>query len=147
MTDKRSRRGRWTALGSLIEGIRKRLSPTEPLRLLGVVYLPQELIALFQEERDGITAAEHAEAVARGARKRSRELIQRNHKLRMALEGHVRATFGDDIPLLGDFGYERDKKGHKSVHTKVEAAEKAKATREARKTMGRVQKKKIKGSS
>jgi hypothetical protein len=45
---------------------------------------------------------------------------------------------------LGDFGFAPDKKGVKGVHVKLAAADKAKATRKARGTLGPKQRKKVK---
>jgi hypothetical protein len=53
--------------------------------------------------------------------------------------------FGEKSKAMGVFGYEPPKVGRKSLTTKVHAAEKGRATRAARQTMGPKAKRKIRG--
>ena len=71
------------------------------------------------------------------------------HAARMAIEpglkAWVTAHYGLDSLMADAFGYAPPKKPVRTVASKVQAAEKNRATRKARNTMGKKQKQKIKG--
>ncbi|HEX3344648.1 MAG TPA: hypothetical protein VHS09_08740, partial [Polyangiaceae bacterium] len=87
----------------------------------------------------------HREAERRSAVARERVLKQRNKPILVALENLVRGLFGTDVTVLGAFALSAPKKQKKSAEVKVEAAKKARATRQVRRTMGKKQKKSAKG--
>ncbi len=62
------------------------------------------------------------------------------------LRQYVLNAFGTESPVLSDFGFTPRKKVELTSEQKVARAKKAAATRAARGTMGRVQKKAVKGS-
>jgi hypothetical protein len=114
----------------------------------GVVYKPTALKAVFaaaitalntadalrKQWSDGVLAAHQAQATAEA--------------LYELLRNFVIALYGKQAnSVLGDFGMPTPKaKGPKTVAQKATSAERAKATRQMRNTMGSVQKKKVKGT-
>ncbi len=66
--------------------------------------------------------------------------------LSTALKSSLVNTYGATSPVLGDFGFAPRKAVQKNPVTKVIAAERLRATRKERGTMGPVAKSKIKGT-
>lgn len=143
--DKRSKLARRIRLDAIVKAIGKRFSG--PLQLAGHAYTPQSLVRLFQDEIDTIDRVDAADAARTAAVARHRAVKARNHPLHRALEGYVRALFGNSAEALEEFGYERLKQGKKTVETKALAAEKGRATRTARHTMGKKQRKTVRGKA
>lgn len=143
--DKRSKTARNTRIRSAIKGIDQRLKGATTM-LAGKTYEKRELLAMFQEELDATTAVEAATAARSKAVHRRNQLVKRNQAIYLALERFVRATFGEDPMVLDAFGFPPSKITKKTLDTKRHAALKAKATREARGTLGPKAKKKIKGA-
>jgi hypothetical protein len=129
----------------MIRGIRKRFQGTASLQLAGHTYTPQELMQAFQEEIDSMVEAQRAEAARQAAVAAQHDVRARNVPLHRALENYVRAVWGNSATVLADFAYDQLKEQKKSTETKVNAAKKARATREARHTMGKRQKKAVAG--
>jgi hypothetical protein len=142
--DKRALTTRGVKLRKLIAGIRKRIGPA-PVMLAGTSYTRDELAQRFQDELDAMKVVEEASAARMVAVAKRNNVTARNKPVRRALEAHVRAMHGQNASVLGDFALEPLKEQKKKVDTKLEAQKKAKATREARGTMGPKAKKKIKG--
>jgi hypothetical protein len=145
--DKRSRTARGTQLSALLRGIDKRFKGMRSLVLMGRNLTIDEIAQAFQEELDTMKAIGEAKAKHATAVLAHRNVTKRNRPLHRALEGYIRAAYGETLATLTDFGYGLLKVGRKSPGTKVEAAAKAKATREARHTMGKSQKKKVRGKA
>jgi hypothetical protein len=114
----------------------------------GVVYTPAGLEAVFV---DANAAVDRAEAL----HKEWQDQVQAAHAARktaaavfLSLRSYLVGQYGANAKaVLNDFGMEAPKpKGPKTVATKVAAARKRDATRVARHTMGKVQKKSVKGT-
>jgi hypothetical protein len=128
----------------VIEGIKKRLAGSASVVIGGVSYTPAALIAVFQTEVDATSEATMAEALYHQAVRKRRAAGKAAHPVRIALRRFALVQYGDSHAALGDFGFAPDKKTTKSVKVLVAAADKAKATRAARGTMGKKQRKKVK---
>jgi hypothetical protein len=63
-----------------------------------------------------------------------------------ALRQYVINVYGATSPVLADFGFAPPKSATRTPEEKAASAAKAKATREARHTMGKVKKKTVKGN-
>jgi hypothetical protein len=131
---------------SLIAGTKKHLSTASSLAFGGGTFTPAQVEASLQTLADLRTAVDDARAAAKT--KVAAELAQapalRSHMA--AFESFVRATFGNTPDVLADFGLQ-PKRARKPLTAKQQAAAaaKRKATRAARNTMGKVQKKEVKG--
>jgi hypothetical protein len=120
---------------------------TEPVTLLGVKYTPAKLAKVFQEgievadATDRATKAWHA-AVA--TEKKSTEDIS---NVQLLLRNHVTALFGEASTEFADFGFAPKKVTEADAQTKAVAVVKRAATRVARHTMGKREKKKVTGEN
>jgi hypothetical protein len=121
---------------------------TGNVTLGGVVYSPAMLAAVFLAANTAIDTADAAhkqwltDVAAMDAAK-----AKANAVLKL-LRSYVVSQYGtDNKSVLGDFGMNAPKtKSTKSSATKAAAAQKAKATRTVRHTMGKKQRKTVKGT-
>jgi hypothetical protein len=129
-----------------VSGIDKHV--TGNMTIGGVVYSPAALKAVFVDANTAIDSAEalhkqwQDQVQATKAASKKASLVFR--LLRSTLIGQ----YGENAKaILNDFGMETPKpKGAKTVATKAVAAQKRDATRVARHTMGKNQKKSVKGT-
>jgi hypothetical protein len=132
----------------IIAGIGKRLQNVPTVLLSGTAYTPAQLSALFQSQLTLATNIAALRAQLTDAVQTDRVLTKQLNALAKSLKGYVENTFGNTSTALGDFGYSPTKApGPKDPVTKVVAAAKARATREARGTMGSREKEQIKGAN
>jgi hypothetical protein len=130
----------------VITGIEKHLQNTPSLPLRGSAYTPAELVKLIQSRIDSAgTAATtkatwHSNVLAERAQNTSLTAVLRE------LRQYVIHAFGETSPVLADFGFAPPKRATRTPEQKAAAAAKAKATRAARHTMGKKQKKSVKGT-
>jgi len=130
----------------IIVGVHKNLQNVPSLPLGGAALTPDELVKLVQSRID----LAHAIGVAKAnwlAQLDSGKAL--NAKLSPVVKGlrqYVINAFGEASPVLADFGFTAPKKRVLTPEQKAAAAAKAKATRAARHTMGKVQKKDVKGT-
>jgi hypothetical protein len=117
-----------------------------PHRLGGVPYDPEQLAAVFQAQIDAVAAVDAARAALTDAVARERAAARRATELTRDLKMVVRSRFGFSAARWAEFGWELPKKpGPKTVKAKLQGADKARATRKARGTMGKRQRKKVRG--
>jgi hypothetical protein len=132
---------------SLMSGVKEHWSPSGKYVIGGGRYSKAEIIGRLQSVLDSMK-----ETSARFAAWRAQVAIQRTlekslHNFVRYLEFAVRAKHGENRRMLAAFGLEPAKKpGPRTAMVKALAAEKAKATRQARGTLGRRQRLKIKGT-
>lgn len=143
--DKRSKVARQGKLKSTVKAVGTYLGGTSPLRLAGQMYTVPEVEQMLQEEIDAMEDVRHQEAERRAAVARERVIKHRNKPILVALENLVRGLYGGDVTVLSQFSLAAPKKQKKTPEVKVEAAKKAKATRQVRRTMGKTKKKSAKG--
>jgi hypothetical protein len=131
---------------SVAAGIEKRITGSTTIG--GVVYTPAALAAVFVDANAAIDKAEalHKEwqdqvAAARAAVKTATAVF-------LLLRSYLLGQYGANAKaVLNDFGMEAPKpRGPKTVATKAVAVQKRDATRAVRHTMGKVQKKNVKGT-
>jgi hypothetical protein len=128
----------------VIVGIQKHLLNTPSLPLAGTAITPADLVKLVQSRIDaaGTTAAAsanwHSSVVAEKAVSAKLTPILRG------LRQFVLNTFGETSPVLADFGFNAPKRATLTSDEKAAAAAKALATRKARGTLGKNQRKEIK---
>ncbi|HEY3819589.1 MAG TPA: hypothetical protein VGL81_20615 [Polyangiaceae bacterium] len=139
------RRSRYAALS---KGVKKRWLAGGPVSVNGKEYSPQEILDELQALLDSHTKTVQAHGAWRAQVAKQRALEKSRHAFVNALEVAARLRHGEKLDVLADFGLDAMKKpGPKSVHVKAEAAEKGKATRKRRGTMGPRQKKKLKSGT
>jgi hypothetical protein len=132
----------------IIRGVEKRFSPRGTYQVSGKPYTGAQIAAVFQRYLDAVDAVTAARA-AFGAAVRAEKLAARSaEELSAALKSTVKSAWGGTRETFADFGWELPRRtGPKSVEAKAEGAKKARATRHARKTMGRRQREKIRAGS
>jgi hypothetical protein len=126
----------------VIAGIQKHLPSATNVPLLGATYTSAQLTALFQAVITALNAAIAAKSAYADA------VLAEDAKMEQALPiyrefvGYIRNVYGQQVGVLGDFGA-TPTKAHKTplVAVKAAANQKRQATREARHTMGKDQKK------
>jgi hypothetical protein len=129
----------------LIAGTAKHLGSATNVTLLGRTYTPADLTAQLQRVGSmhaDVDAAKAATETKLAALKAGMTTIR---PLMQALVAYVKATYGSQPDVLGDFGVHPKAKKTLTAEEKAAAAAKRKATRVARGTKGSVQKKAIKG--
>jgi hypothetical protein len=130
----------------VIEGIKKRLQNVSSVPIGGSTYTPADLVKLVQSRIDSASGSATAKANWHSTVVDHTTL---NSKLTPVLRGlrrYVIDVFGEVSPVLADFGFASPKRATRTPEQKAAAAAKAKATRAARHTMGKKQKKSVKGA-
>jgi hypothetical protein len=130
----------------VLVGIQKHLLNTPSLPIAGSTYTPADLEKLVQSRIDSAGTVAAANATWHSTVTAHEAL---NAKLTPVLRGlrqYVLNAFGETSPVLADFGFSAPKAATKTPEQKAAAAAKAKATRKARGTLGKIQKKAVKGS-
>jgi len=131
----------------IIAGIQKHFQGTSSLQLAGSTYSPADLVKLIQSRASQVATVDAANATWHAAVAAEREL---NAKLTTVIQGlrqYALNTFGATSPVLADFGFSASTRRPLTPEENVARTAKAKATRAARHTMGKVQKKKVKGTT
>jgi hypothetical protein len=136
-----------TRAQNLLTGTQKHLATAGNLAFASASLTPAQVVSLLQTiiaMRQGVDAAK---AVTKA--KLSDEATQAPPLLRQMaeFEALVKVMFARSPDVLADFGLEpRKAAAPRTVEQKAAATEKAKATRAARHTMGKQQKKAVKGT-
>ena len=129
----------------MIAAIKQHLSSQQAIVIRGVTYTPDSLVEVVQADLNTADVATQAKSKlkdASAAAKASRA------KLRTFITGFRAYLLNmfTDAAVITDFGFTPQKTVTKTVAVKAVAATKVVATRKARNTLGKVQKKNIKGT-
>jgi hypothetical protein len=130
----------------VIAGIEKHLPNTPSLPLVGSSYTPANLVKLFQGRIDSANTTAAAKANWHSTVVTGKAGSTKLTPILRALRQYVMNVFGETSPVLSDFGFSPPKRATRTPEQKAASAAKAKATRQARHTMGKKQKKNVKGS-
>jgi hypothetical protein len=132
-----------------IQGVGKHLSGVTSLTLLGASHTPASLKAVFQADIDATNAAEAGHTQWKQQVATQKATRANTRAVGKALKSYLLGTFGPAaVGVLEDFGFTAPKSpGKKTVAAKAESLVKAKATRTARHTMGKKQRKTVKGTA
>jgi hypothetical protein len=144
-TSKISRQAR---VQKVIAGIQKYCTG-QTLTLGGVSYTASDLITLLQSDTAASSASTAARATLTTEVQAERNSRQKVDPLLRFLKAYVTGQLGDtkdSAQKLDDFGYSPRNVPVKGVDVKTAAADKMRATRAARHTMGSRQKEKVKGT-
>ena len=133
----------------VISGVQRHF-PSGQMTLAGQTFnLPSDLVKFIQADIDATDAADKVRADWLAGVQVQTDSHQKVGPVLRAFKRQVLAKFGDTqdaSSTLADFGYAPQKVATKSVATKAAAAEKGRATRAARHTMGKKQKLQVKGT-
>jgi hypothetical protein len=133
--------------GSYISGLKKHVTKSTIIPIDGATYTPAALSAIFQAEIDTGAAVTPAKGAWQKAVADAKAAKAAAAAVRPGFEQWVQANYGKDAQTLADFGVPPKKPRVIKPATKVASAVKAAATREARGTKGKVQKKAITGAT
>jgi len=132
--------------GNLIEGIAKHLATVGQLTLAGGSYTPAQVTTQLQAIVTARADVDAAKAQVEAKLAASRAQAPAQHAFLEALVSYVRAAFGNAPDVLADFGVKPKKAPTPlTVEAKAAAAAKRAATRAKRNTLGKVQRKAVKG--
>ncbi len=132
--------------GQVIVGINKDLQNVSSLPLQGTTFTMAALAQLVQSRIDAINEVANAKAAWRDAVARCEALDTRVTKIVRSLRNYVIDAYGEESPILADFGFTPPRKATLTPEQAVARAKLAAATRKARGTMGKKAKAKIKGT-
>jgi hypothetical protein len=133
-------------LGQLISGLQKN-QPNGTIVIDGTSYTTTELIQLLQALIDALSSTVAARTAYRDAVHQSDALLKTDGPTVTALKASLRITYGPDSSTLSQYGLSPRKVTVRTAEEKAIAAEKARATRAARHTMGKKAKKAITGAT
>jgi hypothetical protein len=132
---------------TLVTGILANLADVSTFAIGGDAYSRDDLVARLH---DRIAAAEKSKASKNQWHSdvQSERLVQAAVRpLRKAMRAFVVARYGESSAKLGEFGFVPNKARKTTAKTKATAADKAKATRVARNTVGKKQRKAVKAAA
>jgi hypothetical protein len=147
-TDK-SKASRQDRLRKVIAGAAKHFPPTTTFTLAAATVTLPQLTQACQNDIDMSDAADQARAAWLTSVQAQRDTNDTTDPMLRAFKAYVLSLYGDAqnaASTLADFGYTPRKPRSKNVAVKALAADKGRATRKARGTMGDKQKKAIKGT-
>jgi hypothetical protein len=128
----------------VIAGVK--LNVTKAILLGGQTYSPAQIVAAFTAFLQAITDLEAAKTAYQQALVAEEAAAAVADPLVALLKAYAQGTYGKSSPTLTDFGFALAKPGVKTAKVKAAAAEKSKATRVARNTLGSKQKAGIHGT-
>lgn len=130
----------------MLVGIKKDLATVSTLAIAGSTYTPVTLEQLIQSRIDLANTVAQARAHWLDTTATYDALNTKVTQVVRGLRQYVINAYGEQSPLLADFGFAPRKQATLTPEEKVAKAAKALATRKARGTMGKVAKKKVKGT-
>ena len=132
---------------SVIGGLEKRFTNAKQT-VGGHAYTKKELIAFFQAHLDALDRLDAAHVALNLAAASERAVAKRVAAFTTNLKFAVAVLHGSSPDVLADFGWKPPTKpGPKTAAAKAAGAEKVRATRKARNTMGSRQRKKVRAVS
>jgi hypothetical protein len=129
---------------TLVNGILANLGNETSFPMGGQSYPREDLIAQFQQR---IAAAEKTKAsknLWHADVQSERKVVAAVAPLRKAMQKYLQGRYGDGSTKLGEFGFKPVKPRKVSAKTKATSAVKAEATKVARNTVGKNQRKAVK---
>jgi hypothetical protein len=135
-----------TTTNKQLEAGLEKYYPKGSFVLAGKTYKTSDLVTLLEKEDTLIASAVTAHAAWQTAASAARAQTDENHQLRLALKDAVKQLLGPgNASQLQEFGFSVTTRKPLTGPTIVGAAEKAKATRQARGTLGLKQRLEIHG--
>jgi hypothetical protein len=140
-----ARGGQLAMLLKLISGLKKHEQTLPLLVIAGQSYKTDDLVTVLQARYDAANAALQTKAVWQNAVKADHDERAKTGEFVSGLRQSLLVAFAGSIDSLADLGLVPRKKPTLTPDQKVAAAQKSRATRAARHTMGKNQKAQIKG--
>jgi hypothetical protein len=132
-------------LQTIIRGVRTHMSG-ESFVINGIEYTADEVIAVLQREIDNLHASDAArQQWLNSVRHQVTGFVAETRPMIHGVRDHATARFGERAEELREFGFTPTRAANRTPESKVIAAEKLRATRKARGTMGKRQRAAIKG--
>ena len=147
MGSNRKRSDEVTADQKLIDGVIKHAATIPSLVVASTTLTTGDIVALLRSRIDRSRAVDLAHASWLTAVKAERDGQAQTRDVASGLRQAIAVAFAGRADALADFGLAPRKPRVISPETQLVAAAKARATRQARHTMGRRQKEKIKGEA
>ena len=143
-----SKSSRAAQVKQFVTGVNKHFpNGSQQLQVGGASFTVTALTALLQSYVDNREAVEASQAAARAKVQTENAQAPSQLAVLRASESMIRGTFGNSADVLADFGLTPIKaRAPRTAEAKAVSAAKGAATRKARGTMGKNQKKDIKGS-
>jgi hypothetical protein len=129
------------------DGIDKNLSKQPSIVLGGKAWAPNVLAQVYRNWIAKADTADSADIAAAKARKERDDAEKALVVIDRDFQAYVEALHGRTSATLNDYAFKPARKRRMKVKDKAQAQEKAKATREARHTMGKRQKSRIRGEA
>jgi len=131
----------------MIDGFNRHGSLIGSLLIDGRQLKPADVVQVVQARLDASKAVEADKATWQSAVKANKDERAKTRVFMTQVRQALLVMFASSIDILADFGLTPRKQRAPKPPAKVAAAQKAKATREARGTKGKKQKAKIKGAA
>jgi hypothetical protein len=135
-----------TSEQSLIDGFTKHASAITSMAILGTTQTTKDVVATLQSLIDSARTVQTTRATWQVAVQADRALRDKTKTFVSVVKQSLLAAFAGQLDTLADFGLTARKPHVATPEEKIAAAAKAKATREARHTMGPKKKAGIKGT-
>jgi hypothetical protein len=133
---------------ALIDGLTKHAGVLATLVIGGAPHTPTELVTVLQGRIAARASAAAARAPWLAAVQAERDESDKTQSLVSGLRQAIRTAFASQVDLLADFGLKpRKAAAPRTPEEKAASVAKARATREARHTMGSKQRKRITGTA
>ena len=133
-------------INKLITGVAQHLADHGEVQLLGQKWTSESLAAALRSHADELIAIRQLHQKLTGAVLAHRQSYEAELlPLVLALRAYAEATWGPNSDELTHFGFAARRPRTQTPESKVKAATRARATRKARKTMGRRQRQHIHG--
>ncbi len=145
-TPKKNRIDQTTAEQTLIDGFNKHAATIPSMVINGVMQTTKDIVATLQSRIDSAKTALSTRATWQTAIRTDRTLRDTTKTYVSGVKQGLLVAFAGQLDTLADFGLTARAKPVRTPEEKIAAAAKAKATREARHTMGSKQKAAIKGT-
>ncbi len=136
-----------TEVEALLSGFSKYLGNQKSLMLGNATYTTTAVTKALQAFVDAYEALVAEKAKEQSARQAALAAEAAATPLVKLIGAYVRAVYGNNTEVLADFGLQPHKVAAKTPAVLVQASVKAKATRAARHTMGKAQKKGVTGQT
>jgi len=132
----------------IIAAVDKYFANAAQMAIAGKTFTPATLKAAFQSEIDANNTADSTRAVYKQQIAEAKAVRRDTRALRESLRTYILGNYGPAaVTMLEDFGMSPKTRSAPTTETMAEAVKKARATREARHTMGRKEKLAITGAT
>jgi hypothetical protein len=134
------------ACAQRLNALKKHVALKTEIPIDGTAYELADVIDVFQSNLDAHAEVTAARAQLKAALAKRKAIEETRRSIDDGLKAWVAGRFGANSQQAHEFGYPPRKAAKKDAETKWHAVEQSRATREARHTMGKNQRERIKGT-